>query len=111
MPTIDVGKEFYHRLANRDQNQGDGKYTAIEFRKKFLATLDNETVWNEATEPIIFDFGMVKKIGPSFAYEAFGYFTRYTKPDKILLKIQFKNISDVQRMIIKQELESGYTGK
>lgn len=111
MPTIDVGKEFYHRLANRDKNQGDGKHTAIDFRKRFLSDLDNSEFWKTSSEPIILDFKNVKKIGPSFANEAFGYFTKYVKPKDFLKKIQFANISKVQMLIIEEELESGHTGK
>ena len=36
---VDVKKQFYHRLTNRDENQGDGKHTAKDFREKFLSTL------------------------------------------------------------------------
>jgi STAS-like domain of unknown function (DUF4325) len=111
MPTIDVGTEFYHRLANRDKNQGDGKHTAVEFRTRYLAHLDNPAAWQSSGETIILDFANVKKIGPSFANEAFGYFTKYVKPADFLKRVQFRNISDVQLMIIKEELDSGYTGK
>lgn len=107
---IDIGGRFYHRLANRDLNQGDGKHTAVEFRAAFLSKLDNADYWKRPSEPIILDFINVKKIGPSFANEAFGYFTKYAKPEDILKKIQFINISNVQRMIIQEELESGYAG-
>ncbi len=105
---IDVGKDFYHRLANRDSRQGDGKFTAIDFRNRFLKSLDDEHVWPTDTEPIILDFANVKKIGPSFANEAFAYFTKYTSPEKILKKIVFKNATRVQLMIIQEELETGY---
>ena len=111
MKTIDVGIEFYHRLANRDNKQGDGKHTAIDFRKRFLSHLDNVDVWKSPSEPIILDFTNVKKIGPSFASEAFGYFMKYVKPEEFLKKVQFDNISKVQLMIIKEELESAYKGK
>ena len=111
MLTIDVGKEFYPRLANRNKDQGDGKHTAVEFRSRFLADLDNRDAWTKESEPIILDFKNVKKIGPSFANEAFGYFTKYVKPKEFLKKVQFVNISKVQFMIIQEELESGYSGK
>lgn len=109
--TIDVGKDFYHRLANRDERQGDGKHTATNFRKKYLSRLDDPQAWKEETEPIILDFTNVKKIGPSFANEAFGYFIKYVKPEEFYKKVQFTNISNVQKMIIDQELRSGYTGR
>lgn len=67
MSTIDIGKAFYHRLANRDKNQGDGKHTAIDFRNRFLASLDNTSIWSTPiSDPIVLDFNGVKKIGPSF---------------------------------------------
>ena len=109
--TIDVGKEFYHRLANRDYRQGDGKYTAVEFRKKYLADLDKESEWKKNDIFIEFDFSNVKRIGPSFANEAFGYFTQYARPEVILQRIGFKHISEVQLMIIKEELNVGYFNK
>lgn len=105
---VDVGKQFYHRLANRDQRQGDGKYSAVEFRDKYLKFLDNEEAWRTDKEEIVLDFTNVKKIGPSFANEAFAYFTKYAKPERIFKKIVFKNISQVQRMIIHEELDTGY---
>lgn len=112
MNTIDVGKDFYHRLANRDKNQGDGKHTAIEFRNKYLAPFDNAEAWKSATQNrITLDFKYVKKIGPSFANEAFAYFTKYTSPSSFLKKVIFVNIDEVHKLIIEEELESGYTGK
>lgn len=111
MRTVDVGKEFYHRLANRDEHQGDGKYTAVEFRVRYLSELDKPEAWSTTAEFIIFDFQNVKKIGPSFANEAFGYFMQYTDPKKFLQKVKFVNISDVHLMIIKEELEAGFAGR
>lgn len=108
MSTIDVGTEFYHRLANRDKQQGDGKHTAVEFRRRYLTELDNPDAWTQEIKPILLDFKNVEKIGPSFANEAFAYFTKYAKPEKILERIIFLNISKVQLIIIKQELDSGY---
>ncbi len=110
MKTVDVGKEFYHRLANRDEYQGDGMHTAVEFRSKYLSELDKVEAWTTTNEFIVLDFQNVKKIGPSFANEAFGYFMRYTDPKKFVQKIKFINISDVHRIIIKEELESGFKG-
>jgi hypothetical protein len=109
--TIDVGKEFYHRLANRDEHQGDGANNAIQFRKRYLSKLDNQAAWTTDSEPIVFDFRNVKKIGPSFANEAFGYFTKYATPEAFYKKVQFINISNVQQMIIDEELQSGYSGR
>jgi len=109
MKPIDVGQDFYFRLANRNELQGDGKHTAVEFRKKYLSSLDSKEAWaNDRTE-IVFDFSNVKRIGPSFANEAFAYFMKYTTPDKFLKKVSFENINiPVDLGIIKIELEGGY---
>lgn len=111
MRAIDVGKDFYHRLANRDKYQGDGTHTAEEFRYKYLKELDKPEAWTIDDEYIVFDFQNVKKIGPSFANAAFGHFMKYTKPERFLKRIRFINISDVHRLIIKEELESGFRGQ
>jgi hypothetical protein len=110
MKTVDVGRDFHHRLANRDTYQGDGRHTAVEFRAKYLSGLDNPETWKDTNPAIVLDFQNVKKIGPSFANEAFGHFMKYTTPQRFLEKVKFINISDVQRIIIKEELESGYKG-
>ena len=107
--TIDVGKEFFHRLANRDKKQGDGKYNAEEFRNKYLIQLDSPDKWKNNEEEVILDFQNVKKLGPSFANEAFAYFTKYAKPEQILKKIKIINISNGKLELINVELESGYT--
>ena len=109
MKEVDVGREFHYRLANRNRYQGDGKNTAEQFRKKYLSNLDKEEAWKDDKTSITFNFGNVKKIGPSFANEAFAYFTKYTSPEDIKKKIVFKNISHVQELIIDEELESGYS--
>lgn len=108
---IDVGKDFYHRLANRNKMQGDGRHTAVEFRTKFLGDFDNAKVWGPHGPTIELDFSNVKKIGPSFANEAFAYFTRFTTPETFLRRVVFVNISKIQRMIIEEELRSGYAGR
>jgi len=104
----DIGQNFYPRLANRDKKQGDGKHTALEFRKKYLEKLDDAKRWNNDDKFIVLDFKNVNKIGPSFANEAFAYFTKYAKPKRILNKIELVNISKIKKMIIEQELSSGY---
>ncbi len=109
MTTVDVGQDFYPRLANRDQKQGDGKHTAIEFRKRFLRELDDESAWKQLDPFIVLDFRHIRKIGPSFANEAFAYFTQYASPEMILKKIKFENLTEVQRSIIQEELEAGYS--
>jgi hypothetical protein len=111
METIDVGKSYYHRLANRDETQGDGQHTAIEFRKKYLSSFDSPEAWKSNEPTIILDFKNVEKIGPSFANEVFAFFAKYAKPDEILNKISVVNATKVQMLIIKEELESGYQKK
>ena len=109
MQIIDVGKEFFPRLANRDKSQGDGRHNAIDFRRRYLGELDNVQIWTKAGEPVIcFDFVGVDKIAPSFANEAFAYFTKYAAPELILKVIKFKNISPVKMEIIELELRTGY---
>lgn len=112
MKTIDVGKDFYYRLANRNNLQGSRDHTAIEFRKQFLKELDNENCWNNDETAIILDFKNVEVLSPSFANEAFAYFLKYNvHPEAILKKIRFDNISVIKRKIIVQELDSGYKQK
>lgn len=111
MKTVTVKDQFSHRLANRDEYQGDGTKTAVQFRELFLKHLDQEQAWTENGNEICLDFMGVKKIGPSFANEAFAYFTKYANPDKILSKIILRHVSEIQKMIIRQELEDGYRRK
>ncbi len=111
MNTIDVGKEFHHRLANRNKNQGDGKHTAEEFRERYLKYLDNQNAWTTNAESIVLNFKNVKKIGPSFANEAFAYFTKYAEEEKILKKIKIEDASMVQMEIIRLEIKAGYNIK
>lgn len=106
---IDVGKDFYPRLANRDRRQGDGKHNAVQFRTKYLAHMDSPDFWAHDADSVIFDFKNVDKIGPSFANEAFAYFTKYTEPKKIKARIKFVNISEVDRTIIEEEIDTGYS--
>lgn len=108
MKRIHVANEFYHRLANRDSSQCDGAHNAMEFREKFLADLDNQSAWATSEPYITFNFKGVKKIGPSFANEAFAYFTQYAPPDKIFKRILFEDISTVQMEIIELEVNAGY---
>jgi hypothetical protein len=107
--TVDVGKEFHDRLANRDKYQGDGLFTADDFRQRFLKAFDNQEEWRSGTQSVILDFSNVRKIGPSFANEAFAYFMKYTTPEGFLSRTKFINISKVQRAIIEEELQAGYS--
>lgn len=103
---IDVGKDFYHRLVNRNHLQGDGQHTAIEFREKYFSDMD-EAWWKSGREQITLDFGNVKTLGPSWANEAFAHFTQFAKPKEILARIKLVNISEVKMQIILNELEAG----
>jgi len=112
MIKVDVGKEFHFRLANRNELQGDGMYNAIDFRNKFLSVLDSADAWKNLDKEVVLDFSHVKRIGPSFANEAFAYFMRYTNPDDFFKKIEFINIDkDVDLPIIIKELNAGYYKK
>lgn len=108
MDSIKVATDFYHRLTNRNKKQGDGLHTAEEFRKKYLARCDNKEFW-KGNEKIVFDFKDVTKIGPSFANEAFAYFMKFTNKKVFYSLIKFENISKVQKLIIQQEIDSGYS--
>lgn len=106
---IDVGRDFHDRLTNRNRYQGDGGFTAEEFRDRYFKEIDNIDYWKKPNITIILDFSNVRKIGPSFANEAFAYFMKYTNPVRFQESVRFINISRVQKMIIEQELESGYS--
>ena len=106
---IDIGKDFYDRLTNRDLKQRDGKHTGVEFREKHLRGLDSEEAWKNDLVFIRLDFSNVSKMGPSWANEVFAYFAKYAKPSRILNKIQLINISRVKKNIIEHEIESGYS--
>ena len=109
---IDVGKEFGARLANRDSSVGDGKCTAIQFRRKYLKDLDNQAAWKENWEPFItFDFSTVKKMSPGWANEAIGYFTQYASDEHVLSRIKFINLSPVMLSILKEEVHYCYKGE
>jgi len=109
MKTVDVGKEFFAQLTNRDCRQREGKHTAIEFRAKYLSELDSEEAWKGDDVFIELDFQNVIRMGPSWANEVFAYFTQYARPERILKKIRLINISRVKRSIIEQEIETGHT--
>jgi len=111
MRTINVSREFYSHLVNRDARQGDGQHTAQEFREKFLAELDSREWWENSGEKISIDLEGVETLGPSWANEAFAYFAKYdVSPEKFFEKVLFKNISKVKTAIIITELKAGYNG-
>ncbi len=108
MKSIDIGDVFSPNLLNRDHRQIDGKFSAVEFREKYLDFLDNKDVWESDEVTIEIDFRNVRRLGPSWANEAFAYFTQYAKPTRILKKIRLVHITEVKLDIVKQELETGY---
>lgn len=105
--TINV-REFSTKLVNRNKLQGDGLNTAIEFRETYLQDLMEKDWWDNPKNTIILDFSGVQKMSPSFADEAFGYFTQFATPDKVRSQIQFENLSKVQEMILDMELTDAY---
>lgn len=102
---IDVGKEFNHRLIYATQTQNCGPNNGESFRKRFLSHLDNPTAWKTEGNEIILDFRNVTTMGPGFAANAFAYFRQYASKDDVLKKIQFINITRVQKEIIEMELD------
>lgn len=101
--------DFYSHLVNRDENQGDGKNTAVQFREKFLAELGNHEWWRDTSKKIKLNFKDVETLGPSWANEAFAYFTVFDiKPDVFFEKVVCEDISQVKKTIIQIELEAGY---
>ena len=108
MQTVDIGTEFCESLTNRDGRQRDGKHTAVEFRRKYLLALDDDECWRNSDTFIVLDFANVKRIGPSWANEAFGYFAEKAEPSVILKKIKMINISRVKLEIIKTELDTAH---
>ncbi len=109
MKAIDIGNDFYPRLANRDKYQGDGTHTAVEFREKYLSAFDSAEKWKNDVEEICFDFSNVTILIPSFANEAFAYFTKFARPEVILKKIRLEGITKIKEAIILEELENGYS--
>jgi hypothetical protein len=108
MLTLDVAMEVGSKLRYRDEQQAkmDKGFavSAVEFRNKYLSELDNPESWTDTKLFIILDFKDVTHLAPSFAYEAFAYFRRYATPKRILTKIKFINIREVQLNVIELEL-------
>ena len=89
---------------NRNELQGDGRYTGIEFRNNYLSQLDNEAWWQSKNNYIVLDFNNVKTLSPSWANEVFSYFTRYIPAKDILNYIRVTSITEVKQQIIQNEL-------
>jgi len=105
--TIDIGKEFSDYLVNRTSLQGDGKDTAVDFRRKFLKDLEDDAWWKDPDSIITLNFKNVKTLGPSWANEVFAHYRKNHETEEILKKIRFEDISNVKREIIEQEIKSG----
>lgn len=102
---IKVCLEFSNRLTNRNKLQGDGKFTAMEFRNNFLYPLYIRKNWNDESI-ITLDFSGVKVLSPTFANEAFTYFKRFeTSKKKVKDKIIFINCTNVQERIIEDAIK------
>ena len=106
--TIDIGQDFSESLTNRNSYQRDGRHSGLEFRESYLKELDDRDSWKNKDCFIILDFSKVKRLGPSWANEAFAYFAQFADPDLILKKIQLINISRVKENIIEIEVKTGY---
>ena len=95
--------QFSDKLVNR--NSCYGMNNAVHFREKYLSELQNN--WNTGKINYIIDFEGVEKMSPSFANEAFAYFTQFGPIEN---KIQFRNMTYVQYEILEMELKNGYQG-
>ena len=106
---IALAKDFSDFLINRDEHQNDGADNAVDFRRKFLADLDSKEWWEDATKQVVINFDGVDTLAPSWANEAFAYYTKFC-PDvsKVLSKIILKHVNIVHRSIIETEVKSGY---
>jgi len=106
---ITIATEFSDFLVNRDEFQGDGTFTGVEFRTQFLAPLEAQDWWKNSSEELVLDFDKVDTIGPSWANEVFAYYTDAGRtPTEILKKIKFQKISPVKLNLIKTEIAAGY---
>lgn len=109
--SLDIGKVFYHKLLNRNELQGDGKNTAVDFRVKYLGDLDSEAWWKSSNSKIELDFANVEVIGPSWANEIFAYYLgKGVKKKDILEKIICLNLTKTKEIIINREIDQGYRG-
>src|SRR4051812_35551820 len=82
--TIQIADEFSDYLVNRDKYQGDGKYSAQDFRSRFLKELDDQSWWDNPETRVVISFKGVQTLGPSWANEAFAYFLRFATREQIL---------------------------
>ncbi len=109
---INLAKDFSPVLRNRNKYQTDGKFTAIEFRKKFLNELDSQEWWGNESKTISIDLSDIDTLGPSWVNEAFAYFARYNiNSEALFKKINFIGLDEVWKEIIEQEMKDGYSGE
>lgn len=78
---------------------------ARTFRLNYLSKTDN------LIHDTHIDFDGVNILSPSFANEAFVYFTKREKYPVEKRKLSFFNLTRVQQAIIAHEFEEGYLGK
>ena len=90
--------DFSKYLRCRDENQFDGRYSGKEFRNTYLREL-NSPDWWRSVKKINIDFTEVQTISPSWANEAFAFFTRFTSPCMIKNKIIFSNIKELKKLL------------
>lgn len=110
MKVVNVATQFSDYLVNRNQHQGDGTFSAVDFRERFLQDLESDDWWGSA-EYITLDFDGVEILGPSWANEVFAYYTSRNKsPEEILKKIRILNLKSVKLNIVQDELRTGYSG-
>lgn len=107
--TVDIGRKFFHMCVNRDENQNDGVFNAVQFREKFLEKLE-DPAWMKNTEEVYtLDFGNVTEMSSGFANEAFAYFlTKRITQRQLMTKIKFVNIKPDMKKMISRELTNGY---
>jgi epoxyqueuosine reductase QueG len=100
---VDIGTEFNTALLYRSSTQGPN--SGEDFRKKYLSRLDNNDAWQWKTSDVfvVLDFKNVEVLSPSFADEAFGYFTKYANNIDIFKRI-IVNIKRIHEEIIKEEV-------
>lgn len=106
---IKIVSDFSDTLINRDKDQGDGTFTGVDFREKYLKVADSEDWWKKKSDVITLDFEGVDTLGPSWTNEVFAFFTKYDVDDKrVLERFNLINISSVKLALIKREITSGY---
>jgi hypothetical protein len=109
--TVHIGIEFNSDLSNRDETQGDGSYTAVDFRDRFLKEAESPEFW-DGEQRIELDFASVSVLAPSFANEVFAYYAPIARDkEAIFAHLHPRNISDVKLGTIMKEIDKGYRGR